>query len=61
MIKVSFARNSAMKPMIWQPEQSDKNVNEYLDQINHAPYALIVFLGFGLFCLATLVTLVGGF
>ncbi len=47
--------------MIWQPEQSDKTVNQYLDQMNHAPYALIVILVFGIFCLGTLITLMGGF
>lgn len=50
-----------MKPMIWQPKPSDKYVNQYLDEVNHAPYALIMALVLGLFCLVTFVTLMGGF
>jgi hypothetical protein len=33
-----------MKPMIWHPEEQDRKVNEYLEQVNHAPYATISFL-----------------
>lgn len=30
-----------MKPMIWHPEEKDQRINQYLAQINHAPYPLI--------------------
>lgn len=50
-----------MKPMIWHPEENDKKVNQYLDKINHAPYGLILALGLGLFCLFTLLILIGSF
>lgn len=50
-----------MKPMIWHPEERDQKVNQYLDQINHAPYVAITFLVLGAFCLFTLIILVGSF
>lgn len=50
-----------MKPMIWHPEEQDQKVNQYLDKINHAPYALIVLLMLGAFCLFTLAILIGSF
>ena len=28
-----------MKPMIWHPEDKDAAVNQYLEQLNHAPYS----------------------
>ncbi len=43
-----------MKPMIWHPEEKDQKVNQYLEQINHAPYAAIMGLLIGLLCLFTL-------
>jgi hypothetical protein len=50
-----------MRPMIWHPEEKDKKVNHYLDSINHAPYFELI-LGFlGIFCLFTLVVLLGIF
>jgi hypothetical protein len=37
-----------MKKMIWHPEEKDKEVNQYLEKANQAPYvgiwALIVLL-----------------
>lgn len=50
-----------MKPMIWHPEEKDTKVNQYLDQMNHAPYGLITVLMLGAFCFFTLVLLVGIF
>jgi hypothetical protein len=50
-----------MKPMIWRPEENDQKVNQYLDRINHAPYLLIIGLSIGLFCLFSLLVLVGIF
>ena len=50
-----------MKPMIWRPEEKDKQVNEYLDQVNHAPYLPILAGMFGLFCLFTLSVMLGVF
>lgn len=28
-----------MKPMTWHPEERDEKVNQYLSQVNRAPYA----------------------
>ncbi|MBW4550555.1 MAG: hypothetical protein KME35_05520 [Aphanocapsa sp. GSE-SYN-MK-11-07L] len=50
-----------MKPMIWHPDEKDKKVNQYLDRINHAPYGTIFMLTLGLFCLFTVVILIGSF
>ncbi|HEY9622746.1 MAG TPA: hypothetical protein V6C78_20480 [Crinalium sp.] len=50
-----------MKPMIWHPEEKDQKVNQYLEQINHAPYIQIIALGTVIFCLFTLFVLVGAF
>ena len=50
-----------MKPMIWKPEENDQKINAYLDQVNHAPYELIFALALGLFCVFTLIVVVGVF
>lgn len=50
-----------MKPMIWRPEEKDKQVNQYLEHENHAPYPTIIMSIFGLFCLATIVILISSF
>lgn len=50
-----------MKPMIWHPEEKDAKVNQYLDQINHAPYEMILATLLGLFCFFVFVILVGTF
>lgn len=50
-----------MKPMIWHPEEKDAKVNQYLDQMNRAPYGTIFLVGFGLFCLFSLVVLLASF
>lgn len=50
-----------MKPMIWRPEPSDSKVNQYLDQMNHAPYITIFAMMLGAFCLFTFLILVGSF
>ncbi|WP_421659102.1 hypothetical protein [Leptothermofonsia sp. ETS-13] len=42
-----------MKPMIWHPEEKDQKVNQYLDQINRAPYELIVGMLLVVLCLFT--------
>jgi hypothetical protein len=50
-----------MKPMIWRPEEKDKQVNEYLEHENHAPYPTIIMSIFGVFCLATILILISSF
>lgn len=50
-----------MKPMVWHPEERDKRVNQYLDQINHAPYQSIIALLMVTFCLLTFAILIGIF
>jgi hypothetical protein len=50
-----------MKPMIWHPEEHDQKVNQYLEQVNHAPYALILGLGLATICLLSLFILIGIF
>jgi len=50
-----------MKPMIWRPEEKDKQVNQYLDHANHAPYPTILISMFGLFFLLTILVLIGSF
>jgi hypothetical protein len=51
-----------MKSMTWTPdEEHDKQINAYLDQINHAPYELIALILFSIFCIFTLVVLIGVF
>ena len=50
-----------MKSMIWHPEEKDEQVNQYLEQTNHAPYALIAAIVMGLFCVFTLLILMGPF
>ena len=50
-----------MKDMIWHPEEKDRKVNQYLENINHAPYGAIVATGFVVFCVFTLAILLGTF
>ncbi|XQQ05156.1 MAG: hypothetical protein EDM05_64170 [Leptolyngbya sp. IPPAS B-1204] len=50
-----------MKPMIWHPEPNDQKVNQYLEQVNHAPYEIIFATLLGLFCLSVFVVLIGIF
>jgi F0F1-type ATP synthase assembly protein I len=50
-----------MKPMVWHPEEKDAKVNQYLDEMNHAPYGMIGFLLMGSFIVFTFVILVGIF
>ena len=50
-----------MKDMIWHPEEKDQKVNQYLENVNHAPYAAIVTIGFVVFCVFTLGILLGTF
>ena len=47
--------------MIWHPEDKDAKVNQYLDQMNHAPYQALIVLGLAAFCILTFVILVGVF
>jgi hypothetical protein len=56
-----FAEVRIMKPMIWQPEPHDQRVNQYLAQINHAPYASIAAISFTLFGLFVAAILIGSF
>lgn len=30
-----------MRSMIWHPEEKDRQVNQYLEKTNHAPYETI--------------------
>lgn len=48
-----------MKSMIWHPEAKDEKVNQYLSQVNHAPYEIIIGLVLGGICLVTAVFLLG--
>lgn len=57
----TFQEAILMKPMIWHPEEKDAKVNQYLDQMNRAPYGTIFLVGFGLFCLFSLVVLLASF
>lgn len=50
-----------MKPMIWHPEEKDAKVNQYLDQINHAPYESIVAFSLFLFLMFSAVVLIAVF
>jgi hypothetical protein len=50
-----------MRPMIWHPEAKDRRVNEYLNNVNRAPYFGIAIGILGAFCLFTGATLVGIF
>jgi Fe2+ transport system protein B len=50
-----------MRPMIWHPEEKDQKVNQYLDSVNHAPYFGLMLGVLGVFCLFTLVILLGIF
>ena len=50
-----------MKQMVWQPEERDERVNQYLDKINHAPYQSIVTISIVAFCLFTAAILIGIF
>jgi hypothetical protein len=50
-----------MKPMIWKPEEGDQKFNAYLDRINHAPYEVILAISLALFCLFTLIVIIGIF
>ncbi len=50
-----------MKPMIWHPEPNDKQVNQYLDHVNHEPW-LAIWGGMILFAgLCTLFFVLGAF
>ncbi len=49
-----------MKSMTWTPDEAhDKKVNQYLEQINHAPYEVIAGSIFTIFCFCTALILVG--
>ena len=51
-----------MQDMRWAPnEEKDQKVNQYLEKINHAPYAMIFVIVAVLFCLSTVLFLVGVF
>jgi hypothetical protein len=50
-----------MKPMVWHPEEKDSQVNQYLEQINHAPYGVITLIAIVIFCLFTFFVLIGSF
>lgn len=50
-----------MKPMTWVPDEKDTKVNQYLDDTNHAPYDSLILVLLSIFCLFTLVILIGVF
>lgn len=50
-----------MKPINWLPEENDEKINQYLDQINRAPYATISAILVGLLCLFTFIILISSF
>lgn len=50
-----------MKPMVWQPEPHDKQVNEYLDKMNREPWVAIAGIGILLVCSFTALVLLGAF
>jgi hypothetical protein len=50
-----------MKPMTWHPEEKDEKVNQYLSQVNRAPYATIFAVVIGLFSFLTFVILLSSF
>ena len=47
--------------MTWHPEDKDRKVNQYLEKINHAPYAVIIAVLLGVFCIFTTLVLMGTF
>ena len=50
-----------MKEMIWHPEPKDGQVNQYLEQINHAPYWRIFSIVSLIFRAFTFLVLMGVF
>jgi hypothetical protein len=50
-----------MKPMIFHPDDKDQQVRDYFNQINHAPYPTIAVVSVVVFCLLTLMVLIGSF
>lgn len=51
-----------MKSMVWVPSpEKDHKVNQYLDQINHAPYELIMAIAAFSVVAITFTILVGSF
>jgi hypothetical protein len=50
-----------MKGMTWHPEEKDTKVNQYLAEVNHAPYPTIAAVILAIFCLFTLLILFGTF
>lgn len=50
-----------MDDMTWKPEEKDEKVNEYLEEVNTAPYPTIMMVALGVFSVLTLVVLIGIF
>ena len=50
-----------MKSMTWSPDEHDKDVNLYLDHMNHAPYFTLGMLVIGIFSTFTFLVLMGAF
>lgn len=50
-----------MKPMIWHPEDKDKQVNKYLDSFNHEPWLGVTILSILAICFLTILILIGVF
>jgi Fe2+ transport system protein B len=50
-----------MRSMIWHPEAKDREVNRYLDRVNRAPYFGLTIATLGIFCLFTVLILLGIF
>lgn len=59
--RLNLSREEIMKPMIWHPEEKDRKVNEYLNQVNHAPYGTIALVLLVVICLFTSTILLGIF
>ena len=47
--------------MVWHPEEGDQKVNQYLDNTNHAPYAVIFGILLIAICAFTGLILMGTF
>ncbi|MBD2200914.1 MULTISPECIES: hypothetical protein [Calothrix] len=51
-----------MREMTFKPlTEADRQRNQYLDKINHAPYPTIFLMAMGVFVLFTISVLIGAF
>lgn len=56
-----FRKENVMKSMNWKPDEHDKEANQYLDKINHAPYFTLGLVAICVFCVFTFMVLMGAF